>query len=175
MTVDQVELVSRDGTTTGTLSKSEAHVAPGQRHRAVSVMVYDADDRILLQRRALGLYHFADRWSNTCCTHPRPGERPLATAQRRLPEEMGIDVELSEIEAFRYRAEDSVSGLVENEYVHVFFGEFTGSPRPDRRLVSDWMWADVATLQQRLTTDSHSFTPWLPKLVDIARRAIATD
>jgi isopentenyl-diphosphate delta-isomerase len=175
MTVDQVELVSRDGTTTGALSKSEAHVAPGQRHRAVSVMVYDADDRILLQRRALGLYHFADRWSNTCCTHPRPGERPLATAQRRLPEEMGIDVELSEIETFRYRAEDSVSGLVENEYVHVFVGAFTGSPWPDRRLVSDWTWADVATLHERLTADPHLFTPWLPKLVDIASRDTATD
>jgi isopentenyl-diphosphate delta-isomerase len=168
ITVEQVELVSRDGTTTGTASKSEAHTAPGQLHRAVSVVIFDADDRTLLQRRAPGTYHFANRWSNTCCTHPRPGEAPAATARRRLSEEMGITLELTEVGNFRYRAVDPVSGLVENEHDHVFVGRFTGTPRPHGRVVSDWTWAHVAILQRRLSADPDSYTPWLPMVLDIA-------
>jgi isopentenyl-diphosphate delta-isomerase len=167
VTVEQVELVGEDGITTGTSSKLEAHVAPGRLHRAVSVVIFDDDGRTLLQQRAPGLYHFANRWSNTCCTHPRPNEDPLAAAQRRLVEEMGINVELAEVGTLRYRAEDPVSSLVENEYDHVFVGTFTGSPLPEGRLISDWSWAEVALLRRRLTADPMSYTPWLPKVLHI--------
>lgn len=167
VTVERVELVSGDGITTGTSPKLEAHVAPGRLHRAVSVVIFDGD-RTLLQQRAPGVYHFANRWSNTCCTHPRPNEDPLAAAQRRLIEEMDITTELAEFGTFRYRAEDPVSGLVENEYDHVFVGTFTGAPRPEGRLISDWAWVEIATVRRRLTADPISYTPWLPKVLDIA-------
>ena len=45
---------------------------------------------MLLQRRALGKYHSGGLWTNACCTHPRPGERPDLAARRRLREEIGI-------------------------------------------------------------------------------------
>jgi isopentenyl-diphosphate delta-isomerase len=169
MTAQQVELVSTDGETTGTCPKLEAHLAPGLLHRAVSVVIFDGDNRTLLQRRAPGTYHFANRWSNTCCTHPGSGEDPLAAARRRLTEEMGMTLELTEVGIFRYRAEDPVSGLVENEYDHVFVGTFTGTPRPNDRVVSDWAWASNATLQSRITGHPNSYTPWLPIVLDITR------
>ena len=128
-------------------------------HRAVSVVIFDGDNRTLLQRRAPGTYHFANRWSNTCCTHPRSGEDPLAAARRRLTEEMGMTLELTEVGIFLYRAEDPVSGLVENEYDHVFVGTFTGTPRPNGRVVSDWAWASNATLQSRITGHPNSSYP----------------
>jgi isopentenyl-diphosphate delta-isomerase len=170
-TVEEVELVSKDGVTTGTSSKLEAHRAPGLLHRAVSVVILDGDDRTLLQRRAPDVYHFANRWSNACCTHPRPDEEPRSAAQRRLNEEMGITLQLTEAGTFRYRAEDPVSGLVENEYDHIFVGTFIGSPLPERRLVSDWAWADIAALHERLIADPTSYTPWLPMVLDIATAA----
>jgi len=171
MAVEQVELVRRDGITTGTASKLGAHLAPGLLHRAVSVVIFDGDDRTLLQRRSPGVYHFANRWSNACCTHPRPDEDPVAAAQRRLTEEMGITLQLTEAGTFRYRAEDPVSGLVENEFDHVFVGTFTGSPLPEGRVVSDWAWADLASLHQRITAEPISYTPWLPMVLDIATAA----
>jgi isopentenyl-diphosphate delta-isomerase len=166
---EQVELVSTDGAATGQASKLEAHVAPGVLHRAVSVLIFNSDGQTLLQRRAPSSYHFADRWSNTCCTHPRPGEDPVMAARRRLDEEMGIAIELSEVGTFRYRAEDPVSGLVENEYDHVFVGTFSGTPQPDSGVVSEWMWADIGTLRRRLAADPISHTPWLPMVLDLTR------
>ena len=103
---------------------------PGLLHRAVSVVIFDGDNRTLLQRRAPGTYHFANRWSNTCCTHPRSGEDPLAAARRRLTEEMGMTLELTEVGIFLYRAEDPVSGLVKNEYDHVFVSTSPAPPGP---------------------------------------------
>jgi isopentenyl-diphosphate Delta-isomerase len=173
--VELVELVSDDGVTTGTFSKLGVHVAPGLLHRAVSVVIFDGRQRVLLQRRASGVYHFANRWSNTCCTHPRPDEDPVGAAQRRLFEEMGITVDLTEAGIIRYRADDPVSGLVENEYDHVFTGTFTGTPLPERRFVSDWQWVGIADLYDRLTSDPTSHTPWLPMVLDITTTAWPSD
>eukprot|EP00632_Arachnochrysis_sp_CCMP2950_P005600 CAMPEP_0185717978 /NCGR_PEP_ID=MMETSP1164-20130828/45876_1 /TAXON_ID=1104430 /ORGANISM="Chrysoreinhardia sp, Strain CCMP2950" /LENGTH=98 /DNA_ID=CAMNT_0028385621 /DNA_START=59 /DNA_END=351 /DNA_ORIENTATION=- len=42
-------------------------------HRAFSVMLFDADDRLLLQQRASSKVTFAEAWTNTCCSHPLHG------------------------------------------------------------------------------------------------------
>ncbi len=47
-----VELVDETGTAIGACSVAEAHTAPGRRHRAFSVLLYDRTGRVLLQRRA---------------------------------------------------------------------------------------------------------------------------
>jgi putative membrane protein len=46
----------------------------------------------LIQRRALDKYHPSGLWTNTCCSHPLPGETNIDAANRRLMEEMGIKI-----------------------------------------------------------------------------------
>lgn len=168
MTTEQVEIVDGDGKTIGTASKHEAHLAPGQFHRAVSVVIMDDNERTLLQRRGPDVYHFANRWSNTCCTHPRPDEDPGVTAARRLHEEMGIVATLTEVGTLRYRASDPTTGMIEHEYDHIFVGSFAGAPKPNRQLVSDWAWTEITILRQRLAADPDPYTPWLAKVLDLA-------
>ena len=83
-----VTLVDADDQTLGSSGKIEAHRA-GKLHRAFSILITNPDGDFLLQRRASCKYHFAGRWSNACCGHPRPGEETLAAARRRLAEELG--------------------------------------------------------------------------------------
>ena len=45
----------------------------------------------------LGKYHNGGLWTNTCCSHPLPGEDVLAAANRRLLEEMGFTTTLSQL------------------------------------------------------------------------------
>jgi isopentenyl-diphosphate delta-isomerase len=104
------------------MARSVAHRAPGVLHLAVSLQVVDMESGgWLLQRRAASKTLFADHWTNTCCTHPAPGEEPASAAIRRLREETGLVVE-SVVDAgrFTYRAVDSRTGLVEHEQDHVF-------------------------------------------------------
>lgn len=116
---EQVIAVDAQDQPLGVAGKLAAH-QDGQLHRAFSILVFNTQGELLLQRRAASKYHFANYWSNTCCGHPRPGETTPAAAGRRLKEEFGIRVPLSERAEFVYRAEDQASGLIEHEYLHVF-------------------------------------------------------
>src|SRR5205085_4273578 len=136
--VEQVILVDECDRELGVSEKLQAHRA-GALHRAFSIFIFDADKRLLLQKRAQTKYHSAGLWSNTACGHPRPGEPTEAAAHRRLREEMRFDCALRPAFQFLYRAELS-GGLVEHEYDHVFVGEFDDEPVPDRAEVEDWRW-----------------------------------
>jgi isopentenyl-diphosphate delta-isomerase len=141
-----------------TLGKTEAH-ARGSRHRAVSVFVFDGDE-LLLQRRADGKYHSGGLWTNTCCTHPRPGETPLAAATRRLEEEMGVRCALVELLQFTYHARVG-RDVFEHEFDHVFVGEWRGTPAPAASEVAEWRWITAAELTRELAREPTRFTFWL--------------
>lgn len=141
------------------LEKISAH-QEGRRHRAVSVFVFSSRGEVMLQLRAAGKYHCAGRWSNTCCTHPRPYEIPADAARRRLREEMGMDCPLEEIFAFPYTA-DVGGGLIENEFDHVFFGFCDAAPAPDPDEATDWQWVPVDGLGKALAEFPERYAPWL--------------
>src|SRR5580765_8191069 len=86
---EQVILVDADDQAIGVAAKLAAH-REGRLHRAISVQLRDANGQLLLQKRHVGKYHSGGLWTNTCCSHPRPGETPLEAAHRRLAGEMGI-------------------------------------------------------------------------------------
>jgi len=138
----------------------------GRLHRAFSILVFNPEGELLLQRRAESKYHFAARWSNTCCGHPRPGEPTEQAAARRLREEFGIEVALSEQDQLIYRAEDAESGLIEHEYLHIFRGTHRVEPRPDPSEIGAWRWMRVATVRRALRLHPQWFTPWFAILVD---------
>jgi len=150
-------------------------------HRAFSIFDFDRDDRLLLQRRALGKYHSAGLWSNTCCSHPRPGEDPVVAAHRRLREEMGFDCALDSRFAFVYRA-DFDNGLIEHEYDHVLVGRFDGDPIPDDREVGAWKWETIDAIHQDVTRRPDAYTVWfkvafeeLTRRTTWERRAVMRD
>lgn len=149
---------------TGFVDKMTAH-REGILHRAFSIFVFDAAGRLLLQRRATGKYHSGGLWSNTCCSHPRAGERLLDAAHRRLREEMGFDCPLQAVFGFVYRA-GLDGGLVEHEFDHVIVGRFQGVPAPDVREVEEWKWEHVPKVQSRLADGTESFTAWFKLALD---------
>ena len=69
----------------GDRDRPQAGGAPrGALHRALSVVLADPDGRLLLQKRHVRKYHSGGLWTNTCCSHPRPGEAVADAAGRRL-------------------------------------------------------------------------------------------
>ncbi len=155
---ERVILVTETDTEIGDAPKLEAH-RTGALHRAFSVFLLDCDGRVLLQRRATGKYHSPGLRSNTCCGHPRPGERTNDAARRRLREEMGIDCELSHASSFVYRA-DLEGELVEHELDHVFVGLTSDLPLHDSAEVSECRWIEVDELREWLRREPMAFTAW---------------
>jgi isopentenyl-diphosphate delta-isomerase len=168
-----VELVDEDGTSVGACSVAEAHRAPGRRHRAFSVLLYDHAGRVLLQQRAPVKTRFASRWSNTCCGHPEPGEDTADAAARRLSAELGLTPDhttpLTEVGMFPYDAADPGSGRVEREWDHVLVATLTsGVPAPDEAEVSDYTWVAPDALRAELTAHPELYSPWLPGVLSVA-------
>ncbi|MFD7285349.1 isopentenyl-diphosphate Delta-isomerase [Streptomyces sp. NPDC059863] len=166
-----LELVDEQGNTIGTAEKLSAHQPPGQLHRAFSVFLFDEQGRLLIQRRALGKYHSPGVWSNTCCGHPYPDEAPFAAAARRTHEELGISPSLlAEAGTVRYNHPDPASGLVEQEYNHLFVGLAQAAPRPDPEEVCETVFVTPAELTERHGKDT--FSAWFMTVLDMARPAI---
>jgi isopentenyl-diphosphate Delta-isomerase len=152
------DLLTKDGIPR-TMEKLAAH-QQGVLHKAVSVFIFNRQREFLLQKRATHKYHSPGKWTNTCCTHPFPGEKPIDAARRRLKEEMGLSCELVEAFTFSYKAEVG-NGLVENEFDHVFVGFSNASPVLNPEEASDWRWITAVRLSAEISEHPEMFTPWL--------------
>ena len=117
---NQVVLVDEQDREIGVEDKIKVHIQP-RLHRAFSVFLFNGSGKLLLQQRAADKYHRGGLWTNTCCSHPRPGERTERAAARRLVEEMGISCPLWKAFDFVYRA-SVYRDLTEYELDHVFIG-----------------------------------------------------
>lgn len=157
----------------GAMAKLAAHGSPGHRHLAFSVMLTDPDGRILLQRRAATKYHFAGRWANACCSHPRPGQPLLDAARQRLREELGLydEVVLGVHGAFWYHAVDAASELVEHEYDVVIRGQIQPLVRMelDPREVAEVAWYEPSDARA-LARDPALGAPWLVRVLEVASK-----
>ena len=149
---------------TGIVDKMTAHRS-GILHRAFSIFVFDSNARLLLQRRARSKYHSGGLWSNTCCSHPRPGEPLLDSAHRRLRDEMGFDCPLEAVFGFVYHAQLD-GGLVEHEFDHVLVGRFQGTPVPNTREVEDWQWESLPAIRSRFAENPLQFSVWFKAGLD---------
>lgn len=163
----QVILVNEQDEATGVMEKMEAH-RQGVLHRAFSVFILNEAGEMLLQQRALGKYHSGGLWTNTCCSHPLPGETVEAAAHRRLFEEMGFDCALTSLFNFTYRTEFD-NGLIEHEFDHVLAGTYNGAVNPDPAEVNTYRYLSLDTVSRLLQEDPAQFTSWFqlafPKVV----------
>ncbi len=131
---------------------------------------------MLLQQRAADKYHSGGLWTNTCCSHPLPGEDIPSAAHRRLSEEMGFDCPLDVIFNFTYRAEFE-NGLTENEFDHVLLGTYNGPVQPDAAEVQAYRFLSLNDIRTDLASHPSHYTHWFhlafPRIAEFieARRA----
>jgi isopentenyl-diphosphate delta-isomerase len=155
---EQVILVNEADEPQGLMEKMEAH-EKGLLHRAFSVFVFNEKNELLLQQRAKSKYHSGGLWTNTCCSHPRHGEKNLDAAHRRLMEEMGFDCDLEKLTDFVYRAELD-HGLTEHEFDHVFVGRWQGVPDINTDEVESYKWMDVEAVERDIAENPDRYTEW---------------
>jgi isopentenyl-diphosphate delta-isomerase len=157
-------LVNDHDEETGVMEKMEAH-RTGSLHRAFSVLLFNSRGEMLLQKRAQTKYHSSGLWTNTCCSHPRPGEALEEAARRKLRQEMGIEANPRFAFKFQYKAPLD-NQLIEHEIDHVFIGQFDGEPVLNEHEAEDWKFVDLHSLKQQVHTDPQQFTPWFRLILD---------
>jgi len=173
MMAERVILVDALDNILGALSKVDSHRGEGQLHRAFSILVFDRDDRLLLQKRATDKITFPGVWANTVCSHPlfleEGAEDVKVAAIRKMEQELGIPIhqipteEIHFITRMMYRARaDEV--WVEHELDHILFARapdnLTVEANPNE--ISAVRWVTEQELTKWLNDDSSSevIAPW---------------
>jgi len=164
MTEPLVILVDENDNPKGVAGKMEAH-KKALLHRAVSVFIINPEGKWILQRRALDKYHSKGLWTNSCCTHPHPGESSLGAAHRRLREEMGLECDLRELFAFTY-IEKLDNELTEHELDHVFLGITGMKPVINTAEVEEWKAVPFDELHNDIRENPDDYTYWFKMIYE---------
>ncbi|NCN86302.1 isopentenyl-diphosphate Delta-isomerase [archaeon] len=157
--IEKVILVDKFDNEIGEEEKLLAH-KKGLLHRAISNFVFNSKGELLIQQRALEKYHCPGLWANTCCSHPRPNEKTINAAYRRLPEEMGFSAPLKYIGKFIYKI-NFENGLTEYEIDHVFKAIHDGKINPNPNEVNDYKWINPKILKKEIKLNPKNYTIWL--------------
>ena len=180
MMSEKVILVDQQDRVLGSMSKVDAHRGEGVLHRAFSILLFDENGRLLLQKRASHKITFPDVWANTVCSHPLHipaeinimplGEGSKIAAIRKMKQELGIPVGTIQPEnihfitrmMYRARADDV---WVEHELDHILFArapkEMPMDVNPNE--ISDVCWVSKSELEEWVsgnTSRDKVIAPW---------------
>jgi isopentenyl-diphosphate delta-isomerase len=158
MTQEHVILVNERDQPQGTMEKMEAH-HKAVLHRAFSVFIFNQNNELMLQQRALHKYHSPGLWTNTCCSHQRMGEDSVSAGMRRLREEMGFETALTFKGSFIYKAPFD-NGLTEHELDHILVGHYDGQPQINPDEVASWRWISMQDLKKHIGQNPDLYTVW---------------
>ena len=156
---EKLILVDEADNEIGYRSKSECHDGDGLLHRAFSVFIFNAEGRLLLQRRGRNKRLWPEFWSNSCCSHPRQGESMQVATERRMQEELGVKVKLEYVYKFRYQAFFGKRGS-EHELCSVYLGQCSHDIRPNKTEIDAIRFLSAADLAAEINASAGSFTPW---------------
>lgn len=161
---NNVILVNENDQAIGTMEKMMAH-QEAKLHRAISVFICNTKGEWLLQKRALHKYHSGGLWTNTCCSHPYPGESDIDAATRRLKEEMGMYSEVKELFSFIYK-EKLDNELTEHELDHVFIGVTDTIPTINKEEVAEYKYVSFDLLKKDIELNPQYYTVWFKKIYE---------
>ena len=145
------------------VSKIDCHRGKGIRHRAFSVLIFDSEDRLLMQQRSSEKITFPGIWANSCCSHPLdienengdPVEGVIHASKRKMLQELGIPLEVSSNWEFNHIGRFEYScrwddDWIEHEIDHVLIVRASPNLSINRNEIKDTKWINHQEIIQML-------------------------
>jgi isopentenyl-diphosphate delta-isomerase len=152
-------LVNEQDEIIGYKDKLSCHQGSGILHRAFSIFIFNDEGQLLMQQRSKQKNLWPLFWSNSCCSHPRKGERMGRAVSRRLWEELGFRTDLKFVYKFMYQATYNDTGS-EHEYCSVFIGKTDKPAQYNINEIADVKYMPAEELDRMVEEDSDELTPW---------------
>ena len=155
-------LVDKNDNPIGTEEKVKCHLPNGKLHRAFTVLLFNKDRNLLLTRRNSNKMLWPGDWDGTVASHPRQSETYVSSAERRLPEELGISCKLDYLFKFEYHVPYKNIGS-ENEICGTLIG-IVDDPSKIKLIkeeVSDIKWVTLDDLLEDVKKSPHLYCPWM--------------
>ena len=159
--MEKLVLVNKKDEVVGFGDKEKCHLGKGTLHRAFTILIFDDTKGVLITKRNKSKKLWPLFWETSCSSHPREDETYEKAGERRLKEELGLNLPLKLVNKFQYQAPYQNIGS-ENEVCALLIGKYNRQEiksNPDE--VSEWQWIEIKKLKKDINKNPENYAPWL--------------
>lgn len=162
MADEYVILVDENDNPIGKEEKVKCHLPNGKLHRAFTALIFDKEGRLSITRRSSSKMLWPGDWDGTVASHPREGETYVSSAERRMPEEIGISCKFDYLMKFEYHVPYKDVGS-ENEICGTLLGIIDNSTKLNlvEDEISEAKWITADELIKELQEKPEIYCPWM--------------
>ena len=162
MADEYVILVDKNDNPIGLEGKVKCHLPNGKLHRAFTALIFDKEGRLLVTRRSLSKMLWPGDWDGTVASHPREKETYMSSAERRMPEEIGISCKFDYLFKFEYHVPYKDVGS-ENEICATLLGIIEKSSKFSlvKEEIAEIKWITADELIEDLQKNPEIYCPWM--------------
>ena len=159
---EYVILVDENDNPIGKEDKVKCHLPNGKLHRAFTALIFNSEEKLLLTKRGDGKMLWPGDSDGTVASHPRESETYVSSAERRMPEEIGINCEMNYVNKFEYHVPYKSVGS-ENEICGTLIGTVDSFDESSliKDEISEIKWIDPNELKNELEQNKDTYCPWM--------------
>ncbi len=159
---EYVILVDQNDNPIGKEDKVKCHLPNGKLHRAFTALIFNREGKLLLTKRSEGKMLWPNDWDGTVASHPRESETYVSSAERRMPEEIGIACKMNYINKFEYHVPYKDVGS-ENEICGILIGTIDSFDQTSmiKDEISEIKWINPDELKNELEQNMDVYCPWM--------------
>lgn len=160
--VEHVILVDENDNPIGIEEKVKCHLPNGKLHRAFTALLFDKEGKLVITKRSPNKMLWPGDWDGTLASHPRESETFVSSAERRMPEEIGISCKFEYLFKFEYHVPYKDVGS-ENEICGTVLGILEKSSKFNlvKDEISDLKWITADELVKELEKIPEKYCPWM--------------
>lgn len=162
MSEEFVILVDENDNQIGLEEKVKCHLPNGKLHRAFTALLFDPSGRLLLTQRSSSKMLWPGDWDGTVASHPRESETYESSAERRMPEEVGIPCKMDYLFKFEYHVPYKDVGS-ENEICGTLMGIIDADAKFSlvEDEISEIKWITPENLLEEIQKNPKIYCPWM--------------
>ena len=159
---EYVILVDENDNPIGKEEKVKCHLPNGKLHRAFTALIFNNEGKLLLTKRSEGKMLWPNDWDGTVASHPRESETYASSAERRMPEEIGISCKMNYVNKFEYHVPYKDIGS-ENEICGTLIGTIDSFDESSmiKDEISEIKWINPDELKNELEHNRDIYCPWM--------------
>ena len=155
-------LVDENDNKIGLEEKVKCHIPNGKLHRAFTALLFDKKSKLVITKRSSSKILWSGDWDGTFASHPTNTETYVSSAERRMPEELGIPCKMDYLMKFEYHIPYKDVGS-ENEICGTLMGivENLSNFKIVEDEISEVKFISANELKQELEKNPQIFCPWM--------------
>lgn len=175
MSEEYLILVDENDNPIGSEEKIKCHLPKGKLHRAFTAFLFDKKGSLVLTRRAKEKMLWPGDWDGTVASHPRKSETYVSSAERRMPEEIGIQCKLDYLFKFEYHVPYKDIGS-ENEICGTLVGIIEDSAQFHvvKNEIDEIKLISANDMYSELQNNPEKYCPWMLIALELLNKSEKT-